>query len=326
MTPGWRIIDPVDHIVTWRHAARVLLATTALLGACGSDDDGGWSPVPGAPSLTSALAVWAFSPSDVWVLDGSSTVQRFDGATWSTLATPSTGGLACIYALSTTDVWLCAGTEVLHYDGSTFIASDVTTPTGLDGLTSIWASSPSDVWAVGDDAIVAHFDGTTWTRTIVGSPFKSSIWGSGPRDLYALSTFDLSHYDGIAWSEVDLGAGGGGGDGQIWGTSATDVWVMPGSEHLSHYDGTAWTAVDLDLVGDLAAVWGPAPDDLWAAGSAGAIAHYDGSSWTEVTHQKIGSPYLRQLLAVHGTASDDIWIVGHQLGDSGSTGLIYHRP
>ena len=61
-----------------------------------------------------------------------------------------------------------------------------------------------------------------------------------------------------------------------------------------------------------------------AVGSAGAIAHYDGNSWRQVAHQKIGAPYLRLFLAVHGTSSSDVWAVGQQLGEGGSTSLIYH--
>ncbi len=77
-------------------------------------------------------------------------------------------------------------------------------------------------------------------------------------------------------------------------------------------------------VGLARVVWDPSPDDLWAVGSAGAIAHYDGKSWRQVAHQQIGAPYLRLFLAVHGTSSTDVWAVGQQLGDGGSTGLIYH--
>ncbi len=303
-------------------SASIVIA--ALSAACGSGD-GGFSPIAHGPALTNATRVWAFSLTNVWVLDGTATVHRYDGTTWSELATPSTGGLGCIFALSATQVWLCAGTQVLSYDGAAFTASDVTTPTGLDGLTSLWASSPTDLWVTGSDAIVAHFTGGTWTRMIAGSPFKASVWGSSPTDVYALDTFDLAHYDGSSWSTVNLPSGGGGGDGQVWGTGANDVWVMSGSSQLAHYDGAQWKAVDLDIVGDLSAVWGPAPNDLWAAGTAGAIAHYDGASWTQLTHQPIGAPFLRQLLSVHGTSSRDIWIVGHELGSGGSTGLIYHH-
>ncbi len=220
--------------------------------------------------------MWAFSPTDVWVIDGSSSIQRYDGEGWSVLDSGSNGGLLCIFALSPTEVWLCSGGDLLFYDGATFEPMNVSQPTGLSGLTDVWASSASDVWAVGDDAIVAHYDGNSWGRTIAGSPFKSSIWGSGPSDVYALSTFDLVHYDGSTWTEIDLDAGAG--DGQVWGTSASDVWVMTDNSELSHFDGAQWQTIDtFDFVGDLSAVWGPSPDDLWAVGSAGAIAHYDGN-------------------------------------------------
>lgn len=299
-----------------------LMAGLWLLFGCGGPGDD-WKSVSSAPSFSVLTDVWAFSPTDVWFVDGTSTIQRFDGEQWSTLATPSTGGLACIYALSANDVYLCAGEEVLHYNGSAFTAMDVTGPTGLDGITDVWASSPTDVWAIGDDAIIAHYDGASWSRTIAGSAFKSSIWGSGPTDVYTLSTFDLMHFDGTTWSEVSLN--GGGGDGQVWGTSASDVWVMTDSYELNHFDGATWEVIETDdFIGDLAAVWGPAPDDLWAVGSAGSIAHYDGSSWDEVAHQRIGAPYLRLFLAVHGSSSTDVWAVGQQLGEGGSTALLYH--
>jgi len=94
---------------------------------------------------------------------------------------------------------------------------------------------------------------------------------------------------------------------------------------VARAEGAQWQTIDtFDFVGDLSAVWGPSSDDLWAVGSAGAIAHYDGKSWRQVAHQQIGAPYLRLFLAVHGTSSTDVWAVGQQLGDGGSTGLIYH--
>ena len=290
---------------------------------CGGDNNGGWNTAAGAPSLMNALRVWAFSPTNVWVLDGTANIHVFDGKAWSELATPSTDGLTCVYALSETDAYLCTNSSVLHYDGTTFTASDVQTPTGLSGLTALWASSDTDLWVVGMDAIVAHYNGTSWQRTIVGEPNKGSIWGSSPSDIYALGVFGLDHYDGSTWTGITLDSGGG--DGQVWGTSATDVWAMTDSSQVSHFDGTKWTTSDLNLIGELGAVWGAAPNDVWGAGNGGAVAHWDGSSWTEVRAQDIGSPYLQQLLSVHGSSSKDVWTVGHQLGQGGSTALIWHH-
>lgn len=308
----------------------LIACCAACLVACGGGSSGGdvgsggWNPAPGAPALTSVVDVWAFSSTDVWFVDGSATIHRFDGANWTTLDTPATGGVSCIFALSAAEVFLCAGSELLHYDGANFVASQVGSATGLSGLHDVWASSPSDIWVVGDDAIVGHYDGTAWKGTIAGSPFKTSIWGSGPTDVYALDDFGLVHNDGSGWTAVSLDSGGGG-EGQVWGSGASDVWVMTDSSDLSHFDGGAWKTVHTDMVGELAAVWGPAPDDLWAGGSAGLIAHYDGHAWNEVTHQTIGAPYLRRFVAMHGSSSSDLWAVGQELGSKGSTGLIYHH-
>jgi hypothetical protein len=240
------------------------------------------------------------------------------------VATPA-AGLTCIYAVSASEVYLCAGSQLVRYDGADFTTLDVATESGVDNLVDVWASSASDVWAIGDSALVAHFDGQAWSTSNTGSAFPASIWGSGPGgDVYVLSTFDLMHHAGGQWTAVELDPGATG-DGQVWGTSASDVWVMGDSSTLAHFDGQAWHAVETDLIGDLAAVWGEQPDDLWGVGSAGEIAHWDGSSWREIDHQDIGSPYLRIFRAVHGSSAADVWAVGNQLGEGGSVPVIYHH-
>lgn len=295
----------------------MLLSITAC-----SDAGDDWKKKATPSALSYVNDVWVFSETDVWFLDGSNTIQRYDGAEYESLETPSMGGLGCIFALSSAEVWLCAGEDVLHYDGNTFTIMDASA-VGTSGFTDLWASSASDIFVIGDDAVVGHFDGATWTRTITGSPFSSSIWGSGPADVYVLSNSSLNHYDGTEWAEIDTDARGG--DGQVWGTGANNVWVMTDSYELGHFDGTTWETVPTDdFVGDLAAVWGPSADDLWAVGSAGSIARYNGSSWSEVSHQRIGAPYLSLLTAVHGSSATNIWAVGYRLGENGSTPLVYH--
>lgn len=248
---------------------RTLWVGLVLVTACGGGAGDDWKPAPGAPDLMSVIDVWAFSQTDVWFIDGSATVQRYVGDSWSTLDSGSGGRLLCIFALSPTEVWLCAGDDVLFYDGATFTAMDVSTPTGLDGITDVWASSQTDVWAVGDDAVVAHHDGMGWRRTIAGSPFKSSIWGSGPTDIYALSTFDLIHYDGLGWTEIDLDAGGG--DGQVWGPAPDNLWAAGSAGAIAHYDGDSWTQVAHQRIGapylrQFFAVHGTSSTDVWAVG------------------------------------------------------------
>jgi hypothetical protein len=131
------------------------------------------------------------------------------------------------------------------------------------------------------------------------------------------------HYDGTMWTEVEPEGFPAGGDGQVWGTSASDVWLMQGDDTVYHYNGSTWTPHE--LLNDLNAVWGTGPDQIWAGGSPGVIARYDGS-WDTITQQQIGAPYLRQMHAVHGSSATDVWVVGTQLGEGGAKGLIYHLP
>jgi hypothetical protein len=303
------------------------LVVLALAASCGGGGSGGWAAVaggPAAPASFGVVDVWAFAPDDVWFVDGSTSVWHYDGASFEMRATPATAGLTCVYGLATNDVYMCAGGQILRWDGADFTTIDVVAATGVDGLIGIWAESPTELWAISDGtALAAHLVGQTWETSNTGATFASSIWGSGPDDVYVLGTFDLMHWDGMGWTAVTLDAGAG--DGQVWGTGQRDVWVMPDSSTLSHFDGDAWQAVELDdaFVGDLAAVWGPTSDDLWAVGSAGAIAHYDGTTWRQVSHQAIGAPYLRVFVAVHGSAPDDVWAVGQQLGEGGSTPIIW---
>jgi hypothetical protein len=153
---------------------RQLVSALVLASACGGAGDD-WHEVANTPHNFGMLDVWAFSATDVWFVDGGSRVHRFDGQAWSTLDTPGSG-LSCIFALSASDVYLCAGTAVVRYDGASFTKLEVTATTGLDGIADLWAASPSDVWAIGDDAIVAHYNGTSWSRTLTGGAFAESIW------------------------------------------------------------------------------------------------------------------------------------------------------
>ena len=51
----------------------------------------------------------------------------------------------------------------------------------------MWGTSSSDVWVVGDRALVLHYDGKQWSRVPVGG-----LEGLRP-DLYAVWTAEPGH-------------------------------------------------------------------------------------------------------------------------------------
>jgi hypothetical protein len=57
-------------------------------------------------------------------------------------------------------------------------------------LNDVWGSGSSDVWVVGGNGTVLHWDGSAWTRVTSGtSEALLSVWGSGPGDIWAVGTY-----------------------------------------------------------------------------------------------------------------------------------------
>lgn len=302
-----------------RTCGMVGVVVAALCAACGDDDASqdasldvgppeGWSELSDLPAMRMPKDVWVFSDTNVWLIglltDGTA-LYRYDGASWSTVETPaSSGPVTCIYALSPSSIWLCAGERVLHHDGAAF------TEMAVSGIVveDVWASSESDVIAVGwgltdADRTVARYDGVDWTDIPLGSGAKGSVWGAATDDVYVSDRDMLLHWDGDAWTEVDGVAGG-----PIWGTGASDVWVLDGYDAISHHDGDSWDTVP--TAGAPTAIWGASPDDLWAGGSE-TMTHYDGASWNEVLDldrdDHLGGWTLQK---IHGSSATNVWAAG----------------
>jgi hypothetical protein len=158
--------------------------------------------VPGRvlPSLTD---VWGSSATDVYAVgqndeDAPSTgvVLHFNGTSWAPVLQRQGFAPTSVWGSSAADVFV-AGFQVeqigsdfrvfgtiFHYDGTGW--SRVTLPPGVGVLHEIWGSSAHDVFTVGDDGIVVHFDGTEWTSTKPTGKGLLGVWGSSPGDVFAV--------------------------------------------------------------------------------------------------------------------------------------------
>ncbi len=67
---------------------------------------------------------------------------------------------------------------------------------GAKSLQDVWQFSPTNIWAVGDGFF--HFDGTSWTRT-QPTVLLSRMWASGPSDIYAVGSGGVWHFNGTSW-------------------------------------------------------------------------------------------------------------------------------
>lgn len=213
-------------------------------------------------------------------------------------------------------------------------------PAPLQLLSGFWASSPTDMFAVGGTYNVGkiiHNDGSGWSvQTTPSTRVINDIIGFASDDVWAVGRgpqpeFDgvLLHYDGVEWvTKPETPSVGSGGYNKIWGTSSSDLYVLAWIDQVTaevyHWDGSDWINLLLPKLPDLSNgqppevdpgdIWGTADGRLWVVGTVndlqdvatgGVVYYYDGSSWTYTLPGQ-----ATKLLAVHGSDACNIVAAG----------------
>ncbi len=275
-------------------------------------------PTAGRPSLNGVAAI---APDDVWAVGYcggcafSSLTMHWDGVQWTRIPSPDPPGyvqLNDVVAFAPNNVWAVGAndgghsTVVMNWDGTAW--SIVPSPNGgMFGddnvLTSVSATSPNDIWAVGyiypkggtPTTLTIHWNGGQWA--LVPSPNP----GNYSRALYGVSAL-----------------------------ASNDVWAVGsysynlGETYLPlflHWNGTQWQHVQSPEFPDynvLRAVHAISPNDVWAVGTNATcnfcffdtlIMHWDGAAWTRVDSPN-GFRDFSRLYGVTATSPGDIWAVG----------------
>jgi hypothetical protein len=115
--------------------------------------------------------------------------------------------------------------------------------------------------------------------------------------------------------------------------ATNDVWSA--GAQVTHWNGNAWTvsftpASQQDVLRSIVEI---APDDIWVVGehqgngmaSHPLTLHWDGSKWQNVTGPDAAAGGKNALVAVSGTAANDVWAVGFSVPLAGPIApLIEH--
>jgi hypothetical protein len=141
--------------------------------------------------------IFAIAPDDVFRTTKLG-IWHWNGAMWTALPFPKTSTAVVVYALwglPSSDVWMPIGDGTIqHWTGSAWqghtVAGRKPRCTAIAGVTA------DDIWCTGEQAMVAHFDGKTWSR--VSSPTsKSGERVSALSEIYATAHHVWASGDGI---------------------------------------------------------------------------------------------------------------------------------
>jgi hypothetical protein len=202
------------------------------------------------------------------------------------------------------------------------------------------ASSPNDIWAVGQSTI--HFDGTKWTAfpaPMIKGDNKSFLQGVAaisPTLAWAAGNVTdgthpgqvIEQWNGTKWSLFPGPKFGKKEQADVFAmtsTSANDVWAIGSLVNLGsglvsslfeHWNGTAWTATTVESNNQfLFGASADAENDAWAVGFNGSDSittsamHWDGTNWKRVATPNVGEG-TNKLNAVLALSPNDIWAVG----------------
>ncbi len=209
----------------------------------------------GSGSFTSVLDgtrdwtdIAAITPNDVWAVGFGGLVgilSHFDGSTWTEIEYNDLyAKFLSVSAAASDSVWALGydseggfqfgneGPFVASYNGVEWDI-DTALPTSA-ALFGIFAAAPNDVWAVGTQGTVIHYDGVEWTASSTGVSVA----------LHTVTKI---------------------GD---------DVWAAGENGVILKKVGTNWVSQQSGTTRDIWSLWAHGTDDLWAGGVNGLLLHY----------------------------------------------------
>jgi hypothetical protein len=270
-------------------------------------------------------AVWGTSSTNVYAVGYQSPwaiIQVNNGSGFNTVANDNVWAwgdtLRAIYGLDANDIWVAGDAGVIgEYVYNQYYSQWETMNTNSCGGSNVtyyglWASSNTNVYAVGSNGTICRYNGTSWamanglpanltaTLTAIGGSSANDIWVTGQGGV-------TLHYNGSAWTQTTpvvgttlLGVTSG---------SASSVAVVGSNGTLLNYNGSTFALspqAGLPIYG----IWGTDSTDIYAS-SVGTVLHYNGTTWTSAyagatdTYNAISGPSDAEIFTVgsNGDAS-----------------------
>lgn len=211
------------------------------------------------------LSVWGTSSTDVWAVGGDARdgsgplVIHFDGDAWTRVPTGETqGNLWWVFGFADGPVYMGGdgGVILRHQNDGQF--TRMTTP-GTDTVYGIWGASQGDLWAVGGASDATG--GFVWR---LAGDDTNATWLPEP--------------------SLPAEVPGSAAIWKIFGTGASDAWLVGSNGVALHWDGKQLTTGATGVGSSLFTVH--ARDGLYTAVgglASGIVVEYDGAAWQDVT-------------------------------------------
>jgi photosystem II stability/assembly factor-like uncharacterized protein len=173
-----------------------------------------WSPST-SPTAEDLHGIWGDSATNIYAVGSSGAILHYAGS-WSLMKSPVTERLEDVWGSSSSNIFavgsprLVGSTRyytILRWNGSSWgVMTTPSVPAGKSGrLRSVWGSSGSNVYAVGDDGVILRYNGAAWAAMSSGTTNPLyGVWGTASTNVYAVGLLGtIIRYNGEIWSAVE---------------------------------------------------------------------------------------------------------------------------
>jgi hypothetical protein len=204
-------------------------------------------------------------------------------------------------------------------------------PCPFDRVYDVFGTSSSDVYLLGGEDRVLHFNGQAWS--LVELPGATKVYKGWIAPTGELFVVDVIGDTPVWWTSAILSRTGASWSAPwtqdvfehakirtLWGLSGDQVYALgmawvedqpDESGWLLGFDGEQWDELLVSDYGEPMGIWGTSPENLWAVGPFG-YKHYDGEAWTDDPDDPDTGTGCKK---IWGSGPDDVYITRGYLTD-----------
>ncbi|HMN50022.1 MAG TPA: glucosyl transferase [Ignavibacteriaceae bacterium] len=220
--------------------------------------------------------------------------------TYSACSSIDYAPLKSIYAFAENHIVVTSGGGLWWFDGNKWNAECSINPLLTGAINKLWGSSSSDLYAVGNNGNIAHWDGRKWTKIESGTTLNiNDIWGdynqkTGEWEILAVSGNILHGWqherdilsiknkavvkiysEGVQWPLSG-----------VWFKPSKKYYVVGSGIYQNQFLGNKWSGEPLDITSYFTRIIRANDiNDVLVVGAFGEVLHFNGYSWKSFMNQ-----------------------------------------
>ena len=224
-------------------------------------------------------------------------VVHWDGIEWTIKRIAFTRGchavvyppIRSIWSFSDNDIWFASGGSLVHFDGNDYF-NDCRMNSFLTGsINKIWGSSSNDLYIVGNNGNIAHYNGSSWHKRYSGTDSNiNDIWGI--IDDNTGESFILAAVSNVAASgDIELLQIESNGVKifpwvqdrwvvSLWFNDIYKLFASGSGVHISN-KYNEWIRQESLPPKFSESISGQANNDVFVVGDFSLVSHYNGQNW-----------------------------------------------